>query len=628
MLVNTCGFIESAKKDSVDAILAATDSGAVPWSPSAAWPSGTAPSSPAPCPRRPCSASTTTRSSATGSTTCWPAGRWCRTRPRDRRTLLPISPVERGRPPLAGTGARDPGPRLAAPPPAGLRPLGRAEAGLRLRPALRLLRHPDLPRRVRLPAAGRGARRGASGWPAQGVTELVLVSENSTSYGKDLGDLRSLEKLLPRLAARRGHRPGPGRLPAAGRAAAGAARGDRWDAGRRAVLRPVVPALVARTAAADAPVRRHRAVPGADRAGPRARARRRLPHQRHPRLPRGDRGRRRRARALPDRGPAGRGRRLRLLRRGGHRGDAAAGQARRRPRSTRGCAGSPTWSRSSPRSAPRSASASASRCCSPRTCPPRRARASGAGTPPTRIRTPTGRRRSPGCPPGPWRAAWSPRRSSAPRASTCVAVAAVAGRVPGRAVTGVSAVAADPAATPPQTARLVNLPNALTVLRLRASCRCSPSCCWATPGLNADRRYWATLVLRAGDHHRPLRRADRAPQRPGHRVRQARRPHRRQGADRHRADRALACCGLLPWWVTVVILVREVGVTVLRFWVIRHGVIAASRGGKAKTVSRRVAIGLYILPLAGVVGQPALVGHGRRRWCSPCSPGSTTSTAR
>ena len=35
----------------------------------------------------------------------------------------------------------------------------------------------------------------------QGVTELVLVSENSTSYGKDLGDLRSLEKLLPALAA-------------------------------------------------------------------------------------------------------------------------------------------------------------------------------------------------------------------------------------------------------------------------------------------------------------------------------------------------------------------------------------------------------------------------------------------
>jgi CDP-diacylglycerol--glycerol-3-phosphate 3-phosphatidyltransferase len=48
--------------------------------------------------------------------------------------------------------------------------------------------------------------------------------------------------------------------------------------------------------------------------------------------------------------------------------------------------------------------------------------------------------------------------------------------------------------------------------------------------------------------------------------------------------------------VTVVILVREVGVTLLRFWVIRHGVIAASRGGKIKTVLQIVAIGLYILP--------------------------------
>jgi CDP-diacylglycerol--glycerol-3-phosphate 3-phosphatidyltransferase len=70
------------------------------------------------------------------------------------------------------------------------------------------------------------------------------------------------------------------------------------------------------------------------------------------------------------------------------------------------------------------------------------------------------------------------------------------------------------------------------------------------------------------------------------------------------ADKALvgaALIGLslladLPWWVTVVILVREVGVTVLRFWVIRHGVIAASRGGKLKTLLQGVAIGLFVLP--------------------------------
>ncbi len=61
----------------------------------------------------------------------------------------------------------------------------------------------------------------------------------------------------------------------------------------------------------------------------------------------------------------------------------------------------------------------------------------------------------------------------------------------------------------------------------------------------------------------------------------------------------LSVLGDLPWWVTVVVLVREVGVTLLRFWVIRHGVIPASRGGKLKTLLQGIAIGLYILPLGG-----------------------------
>ena len=59
----------------------------------------------------------------------------------------------------------------------------------------------------------------------------------------------------------------------------------------------------------------------------------------------------------------------------------------------------------------------------------------------------------------------------------------------------------------------------------------------------------------------------------------------------------LSAQGQLAWWVTAVILARELGVTALRFWVIRHGVIAASRGGKIKTVLQMVAIGLYILPV-------------------------------
>jgi CDP-diacylglycerol--glycerol-3-phosphate 3-phosphatidyltransferase len=61
----------------------------------------------------------------------------------------------------------------------------------------------------------------------------------------------------------------------------------------------------------------------------------------------------------------------------------------------------------------------------------------------------------------------------------------------------------------------------------------------------------------------------------------------------------LSYLGELPWWVTVVILAREIGVTLLRFWVIRDGVIPASRGGKAKTVAQIVAILMYLLPLTG-----------------------------
>jgi CDP-diacylglycerol---glycerol-3-phosphate 3-phosphatidyltransferase len=58
----------------------------------------------------------------------------------------------------------------------------------------------------------------------------------------------------------------------------------------------------------------------------------------------------------------------------------------------------------------------------------------------------------------------------------------------------------------------------------------------------------------------------------------------------------LSYLGWLPWWVTIVILAREVAVTGLRFWVIRYGVIAASRGGKLKTLLQVLAISLYMLP--------------------------------
>jgi len=81
------------------------------------------------------------------------------------------------------------------------------------------------------------------------------------------------------------------------------------------------------------------------------------------------------------------------------------------------------------------------------------------------------------------------------------------------------------------------------------------------------------------------------------------------------ADKALigaALIGLsvldeLSWWVTVLVLGRELGVTLLRFWVIRHGVIPASRGGKLKTVLQIAAISLYVLPLTGWLHVVAVV---------------------
>ncbi|MGW7414643.1 CDP-diacylglycerol--glycerol-3-phosphate 3-phosphatidyltransferase [Streptomyces sp. NPDC054863] len=73
------------------------------------------------------------------------------------------------------------------------------------------------------------------------------------------------------------------------------------------------------------------------------------------------------------------------------------------------------------------------------------------------------------------------------------------------------------------------------------------------------------------------------------------------------ADKAIMAAGLiclsglgdLSWWVTGVILFRELGITLMRFWVIRHGVIPASRGGKMKTLAQGTAVGMYVLALTG-----------------------------
>jgi CDP-diacylglycerol---glycerol-3-phosphate 3-phosphatidyltransferase len=65
----------------------------------------------------------------------------------------------------------------------------------------------------------------------------------------------------------------------------------------------------------------------------------------------------------------------------------------------------------------------------------------------------------------------------------------------------------------------------------------------------------------------------------------------------------LSAQGALAWWVTCLILIREVTVTGLRFWVIHRGVIAASRGGKAKTLLQVIAIALYVLPGPPEIGR-------------------------
>ncbi|ODA90596.1 CDP-diacylglycerol--glycerol-3-phosphate 3-phosphatidyltransferase [Leifsonia xyli subsp. xyli] len=66
---------------------------------------------------------------------------------------------------------------------------------------------------------------------------------------------------------------------------------------------------------------------------------------------------------------------------------------------------------------------------------------------------------------------------------------------------------------------------------------------------------------------------------------------------------ALSVLGELPWWVAIVILLREIGITVYRFVVIRQGVIAASRGGKIKTIVQSVAISSALFPLWTVFGE-------------------------
>jgi CDP-diacylglycerol--glycerol-3-phosphate 3-phosphatidyltransferase len=155
----------------------------------------------------------------------------------------------------------------------------------------------------------------------------------------------------------------------------------------------------------------------------------------------------------------------------------------------------------------------------------------------------------------------------------------------------------DPMADPPSPSRLWNLPNGLTMLRLLLV----PVFGYLLLVGQSDASRWLAALVFVVASATDL--ADGA-------IARARNLVTTFGkvADPI-ADKALtgvALLGLswlgeLPWWVTVVILGREITITLTRFVVIRHGVIPASRGGKAKTVSQMLAIILYIVPVGGWV---------------------------
>ena len=198
VVVNTCGFVAAAKKDSIDTLLAAGRTPAPRSSRWVAWPSATARAGAQlargrrgarlrrlPRPGRP-AAPTCSPAGGSPAHSRWTAARCCRSRPASRPAAL--------------------APRSALP-------------GHGWLPTARRRRLDDAPVAPLKLASGCDRRcafcaiptfRGAfvsrppdevlaeAAWLAgQGARELVLVSENSTSYGKDLGDLRALETLLP-----------------------------------------------------------------------------------------------------------------------------------------------------------------------------------------------------------------------------------------------------------------------------------------------------------------------------------------------------------------------------------------------------------------------------------------------
>lgn len=155
----------------------------------------------------------------------------------------------------------------------------------------------------------------------------------------------------------------------------------------------------------------------------------------------------------------------------------------------------------------------------------------------------------------------------------------------------------DPASTPPNDVSLWNIANGLTVLRILLV----PLFGWLLLHDGGNQTWWrvAAFVVFAV--------ASATDQVDGHLARS-----RNLVTDFGKmadpiADKALmgtalvglSIIGALPWWLTIVVLIREVGITILRLVVLKHGVLPASRGGKLKTLLQGLAIGLFVLPLTG-----------------------------
>ncbi len=211
VLVNTCAFIRAAKQESIDELLGAAESGAAVVAAGCLaerYGSGLAEALP-----EAQVLSFDDYADIAGRLDAILAGqRWAAHEPRDRRKLLPIAPS--GRPAAAGPHVPGHASAPIADLPDGVAPASgprvlRRRLGEGVVAPLKIASGCD--RRCSFCAIP--AFRGAfisrppddlvaeAGWlAAHGARELLLVSENSTSYGKDLGDLRLLEALLPKLA--------------------------------------------------------------------------------------------------------------------------------------------------------------------------------------------------------------------------------------------------------------------------------------------------------------------------------------------------------------------------------------------------------------------------------------------